>query len=376
MMRPWALAIVLLATGTSWAGAQNSVYSILGIGFPGQGYSVRARALGGSSAAVDPGSTLNPATVALFQNTAAFVSSRGSWRSYTVGSTTASGLRETRFPSVLAGGRAGKAPFAFAFSVSEYLDRSFDITTSDTLVLRGARVGYQDRTSSVGGVSDVRAALAWNAHARLQLGVAFHALSGSTKVSNSRQFGDGSFRRFVDSVESGMSGVGFSFGASASPHRAVRIGAAVRWDDYLRTEVDSGPRGRVELPWSGVFGVQVTPRPGIQLSTGYQWTTWSDAALDLKNSAFNTWLWSGGLELGGYEARRARVPLRLGVRYGTLPFSATTTQGRELTFSAGTGVQFAGRKVAMDFTVERAHRYDGGADEHAWQIWAGARVRP
>jgi hypothetical protein len=70
------------------------------------------------------------------------------------------------------------------------------------------------------------------------------------------------------------------------------------------------------------------------------------------------------------------VPLRLGARYATLPFSPTDEQAHEVNVSLGTGLAFAGNRGLLDLSLERAFRSGAGATERAWQVSVSLTVRP
>ena len=68
-MRAVAIVIVALAMSLpSSADAQNSVYGVLGIGFPGRPLGTRARGTAGGLGALDEASAVNPATIAAYRS--------------------------------------------------------------------------------------------------------------------------------------------------------------------------------------------------------------------------------------------------------------------------------------------------------------------
>ena len=119
MKRVGVLTMVLCCVATA-AFAQNSVYGVRGLGFPGRPWSVRARALGGGWGMFDNFSTVNPAATAGF--TVLSVNAVYGWtvRSYSIDTTSVSGLRETRFPNAVLGGNLGRSPFSFAVRRSQH----------------------------------------------------------------------------------------------------------------------------------------------------------------------------------------------------------------------------------------------------------------
>ncbi|NIN11423.1 MAG: hypothetical protein GTN62_07945 [Gemmatimonadales bacterium] len=377
-MKRRALALLALAAAFSPADleAQASVYSVLGIGFPGRAVGVRARSLGGAIEALDPGSAVNPAAVAGFRALRAVVTTGSTFRRYETDGLAVEGLRDTRFPFAVIGGPVARTPVSFAASYALYADRTFDLQTGDTLTLRGATVPVGDQISSDGAVTDLRGALAWVVSRSLQVGAGVHIISGSTREVFDRAFGDTNYTRVRQQTETGFSAVGFSAGVTAAPTPWLRLGAAVRTDTRLAETRGGLVIGRVNLPTTVSGGVILGLTPTVRWSLGVTWRSWSTAADDVAAhsgaSAFDTWEVGSGIELGA----TSRIPLRAGFRYAELPFSPTSEQVREIDLAAGAGVPFAGNRAAFEFAVERQLRDGGGATERAWFLSFSLWLRP
>lgn len=351
--------------------AQNSVYGVQGVGFPGRAVSAESRGLGGGNAAFDPGSALNPATAAGYSGVRASMSAATAVRRYTAYDSTITGLVETRFPLTMVGGRITGTPLSFAVSAAPYLERSFDFQTTGTAVLRGDTVTVTDRVSSDGGMSDLRGALAFRVRGMIALGAAVHVLAGSSKLRVQREFSSSEYRPFSQQSDLTFTGAGVSIGAVASLAPGLQLAGALRTDTRLRTTQENFPTVSVNLPVTATGGVWLQPVPRLLWSTTAQWRSWSTAQNDLGSSvtAFDTWDVASGLELG-----RTR-PLRLGVRYATLPFSARPQQAHDVTLSAGTGLRFA-QRVYADLAVEHSTRSGAGANERVWYFAVGIAVVP
>lgn len=379
MMRSARVVFLLVALAVpAQLLAQVSVYAVHGIGFPGRPLSARSRALGGGSALFDPASAINPAAPIGFRRPTAMAISGTELRTYEVAGVAADGLRNTRFPLILVGGRVSRR-MAFAASLATYAERTFDITASDTVILRGTPVGVSDRIVSDGGIADIRGALAWAVSARLSVGVSVHALSGSTKLQVRRTFEDSSFRSFRQEGRSSFWGLGAAAGFLWSALPGLDLGGAVRFDGGLDVTLDSVKVGEFNLPTTITGGVRLTPVPALRLTVTGQWRSWSDAAADVAaagTTAFDTWEIGTGLELGGAATGTSRIPLRLGFRYAQLPFAPDARRPRELDFSAGTGVAFANSRGLLDVVVERVLRDGTDVRERVWQISVGMTVRP
>jgi hypothetical protein len=361
------------------AAAQNSVYGLAGIGFPEEPLGARARGLGGGAAAFDPTSALNPGAVAGFARLRAAFSGGTTLRSYTAGDSSASGLRETRFPFGLLGGRIAGTPVSFALSFSTYAERSYDVTTTGTQVLRGETLTVRDRIASDGAISDLRGALAMQLVKPLLVGAAVHVIAGSSRFTVRRVFSDSTaYLPYSELRQAAYSGTGFSVGAVLLATRWLELAGAARMDGRLESHLEDGTLAEsVRLPWTVSAGLRVLPLRGIGWSTTVSRRDWSRAQPDLPAPAraFDTWEVASGLELENRPGG-PRLPLRAGVRYRQLPFSNVGTQPAELVWAAGTGLAMAGGRAAVDLAVERLKRWGGGADERGWHIVLGIQVLP
>src|SRR3990172_11155235 len=95
-MRPAAIVVVAMLMAPGSAAAQNSVYGLVGIGFPGDPLATRARSLGGGTGAFDIMSALNPGTVAGLGRLVAGGAAGASPRPFTARGPTGPGPREKR----------------------------------------------------------------------------------------------------------------------------------------------------------------------------------------------------------------------------------------------------------------------------------------
>jgi hypothetical protein len=368
------LSLLLVATGD--LAAQVSVYGIRGLGFPGRALNARTRALGGGLAVLDPGSLINPATVASYRSITVQMVAESDFRGYSVDTVSARGLSSTRFPLGQLTGPVANTPFSFALGYAQYTDRSYDLQGTDTITLRGQQVGFDERTTSRGGMADIRAALAYRLGTRLRLGVGAHMLTGSAKLTLSRVFSDPAYQRYRIESEETLRGYGLSVGAVWLPASPLVIGLSVRTDTKATVDVDSVRLGTVDLPVTVVGGFQLTPRRAVRWSASAAWRSWSSASADLDGRAFDTWELGTGIELGATDAGGSGFPLRVGVRYATLPFSANDQQPHELDVAFGLGVAMAGGRGLVDLALERAMRRGAGASENAWQFLWTVTIRP
>ncbi len=384
-MRIAAVLAVVAMVASVPAAAQNSVYGLIGVGFPGDPLSVRARSLGGGAGAFDPTSALNPATaVGLGERPrelgrlVAGGAAGTTLRQYTAGDSTVSGLRETRFPFGFFGGRIPSTPLSFAVSFSTYAERSYDVTTTGTQILRGDTLEVTDRVASDGAVTDFRGAIAFRPWSRLLVGAAFHLLGGSSRLTVGRSFSVSEYSPYVERAQLAFSGTGMSAGVVLVPTSAIELAASARVDSKLEIKNGNVNAGAVQLPASLSGGLRLTPVPGVSLSSTAVRRSWSRAQPDLfaPSRAFDTWEIGSGLELSRPRARGATLPIRLGYRYRQLPFSNVATQPTETVLTGGTGVLLAGGRAGLDASVERFHRSGGGADERGWYFSLGVVIIP
>jgi hypothetical protein len=380
-VRRVALVFALaLAASVGVVEAQVSVYSVLGIGFPSRPVGVSARSQGDGIAAMDAGSAVNPAAIALQPRLNVIGVSETTNRRYVADGVRVEGLRDTRFPFFMIEGQLGNSPVVGGLSYSTYTDRSYHIETGDTITIRGEEVPIQDELQSDGGIADVRAAVAWNAGVKLQVGAAFHLLAGSTREEVTRDFGNAAYEPVRQKGDVAYTGWGLSAGIVYTPLPRLRVGAAVRRDSKLEISGALLPAFEVQLPLTLTAGFTLIPLTPLRWSVSGSWRSWSGARDDVPEGValylFDTWDVGTGVEIRGAGGVLSSIPLRLGARYAKLPFSPKPDQPRELSFSGGTGFYLASNRVLFEFTAERAIREGGGASERAWQLFFGLTLRP
>ena len=354
-----ALALV------SPARAQDSQFGIRGLGTPGRWESVRARATGGAFAPFDPFSPLLEASIADVRRVSAGVTGATSWRTVDFGSANSS-LRASRFPAfMIAGPISSRLVVAGGFST--YLDRSFGITTRDTIDMRGSPEPVSDEVTSDGAVADLRIALAARLHRRLAVGFAVHGLTGSTRVSAIRRFDDTSYRTSTARDEIAYHGLGGSASAMFDLSADLRLAAWVRSDTHLRADIRGLTVADDDLPFALGGGVRWRPGTEAVLAAAVAWRSWTGGGLN----AHDTFNWSVGTELGSLTS-----PFRFGVRGGQVAFGPGPKAPTEFGISAGIGKQFSGGRGRLDFGLERLERKGTGLTERTWTFLLGLTVRP
>ena len=174
------LAALLLLSAASPLAAQSSQFGVRGLGLPLRPLSVRATGTGGGFAMFDTESSFNPGSLGQIGFTSASFQTIQSWRRSESPAGSAS-ARDNRYPGIFVAGPIGGTRLAISLSASGYTDRNFSIASRDTLILRDVPVETTDTLRSLGGVSDVRAGIAWNGSPKLQIGVGIHLLTGSNQ---------------------------------------------------------------------------------------------------------------------------------------------------------------------------------------------------
>src|SRR6185437_407163 len=157
--------------------------------------------------------------------------------------------------------------------------------------------------------------------------------------------------------------------------------ATVRSDGHVNVDRDSSRSGTIDLPYTFGFGMRWHARPKLEMASQLLVHTWSGANSDLLAQggvgSKNNYEASFGLEYTPNLRRPARRPLRLGVRYGTLPFLLDTgEQPKEFGVSAGTGIRFAQERAGVDLGLEHVWRSAGAFKERTFLLNLGVTVRP
>jgi hypothetical protein len=374
---PVVLAVVAAFAAAPPVVAQDSPFGIRGLGFLDRSVSGRSAALGGGFALFDGATALNPAALSAWRGTAGWAVAAGSNHRFDAGSGSTS-LSATRFPVIGFAGAVGPR-VVVAVTASDYLERSWSVTQSDTVTLRSAPVVVNDQTRSVGGVTDIRVALSYRLTG-IALGVGLHALTGSTATSVKREFpNDSGFIPFTQQLVTSYRGVGVSFGFLVSPAPRFAAGASARFNGRLRASTPD-TAASAPLPLEVSAGMYYQPIAGLAVmgTLGYAgWSTASDA-LAAAGQAGSRSVWSVGL---GLEAAMLRVggglaPLRVGYRWRQLPFPIGGSPLNEHAVTGGLGFDTAGGRATVDLGLEGGARTAGALSESFLTGYLGLTIRP
>lgn len=371
--------------------AQASIFGVRGPGFPGRPYSAAAIGTGGSTGMFDPESQLSPASLGPLQTGTASFTMQGDFRSVETPAGSAT-TRDYRFPNVFVAAPIRRGQYAIGIGATTYLNRDFTLAVRDSIVLRDSVRAYTDTTRSRGGLSDLQLAFAIRTIPKTTIGFAFHVITGTDRLVARRAFDDTLYTPVLQSAELSTTGFGLAVGATRDISSKVTLAALIRKDFTANVNIDSARYGGATalgssygLPWtfagSGIF--RVTPL--LQIATQAVYRTWSAANEGMVGlgapGASNSLELSAGGELVSRVRRTTQFPLRIGARYGTLPFligEGPTVQPREFALSIGTGARFARQRGGIDISLERVWRSatDTGISERGWLLYTGFSIRP
>ena len=200
----------------------------------------------GAFAAFDPLSSLVDAALGWADHLTISTGSATSYRAIEFpGSRT--WTRATRFPVLGLSGSIGHG-ITIGGGFATYLDKSYDISTRDTVDIRGVPVPVIDRYTSDGAVSDVRVSAAVRISPKLFVGAGAHLLTGSARVRAGRDFQDSSYIDTFEASELTYDGFGASASVIAVPLPSLSVAAFVRSDTRLRARERSKRRAISTIP--------------------------------------------------------------------------------------------------------------------------------
>jgi hypothetical protein len=374
MTKALAVAAVLgLATSLS----AQSTLSTQGLGYPPGQLSTHAKTMGGSTGEVDPASPLNPASILLVGSAIIMMQAEPEYRTLHVGNQKQK-TSVSRFP-VFMGAVPMGSRWAFALSASTLLDRTWSTTTRDSQIINVDTVRFRRDELSDGSITDLRFAIAFAPHARWRFGLGAHGLSGRDLLRSDLIFDDAAqFDTLVQQTTISFGGSALSGGAQFILPRVATIGASYRRGGTLRVFEGNTVVGRgtapdhygVSLAYLGISGTTLAVRAAKDT-----WSNLEGTAPTLK--IHEGWDIGVGGDVSGPTFGSSAISGRLGARWRTLPFSATTTPVKEQTWSGGVGIPIARGDVQLNLGVLRAsRRSDAGLSEKAWTISTGFAIRP
>jgi hypothetical protein len=345
--------------------AQDSQFGIKGLGTPGRMESVRARSTAGAFAAFDPTSALVDAALGDQGRLAAWTLTATSFRRVSLAGADAS-LTTTRFPQFGLSGPVGHG-ITVGGGIATYLDRSYDLATHDTVVVRGVPQPVTDHLVSDGAVADIHVNGSASLGTRFVVGFGMHLLTGSTRVTAKRTFDDSTvYANAVETDQIAYDGMGVSASVIGRLGRSLRLSAFARSDSRLRARLGGPEVGRNDLPLTLGGGMAWELGGANRVAATVVYQSWGGAG----QYAHNTVNWAAGAELGN------KIPLRFGVRGGHMPFSPVGPAPREWGVAVGAGLWLRQGRGLIDFGLERLARSGAGLSERVWTAMLGITVRP
>ena len=375
------LPFSLLLLGAGSVAAQSSQFGSRGLGIPLRPISVRATATGGGFGLFDLESALNPASIAMAGRLTATFQTVQSWRTSESPAGSAS-AKDNRYPGIFVSGPVGGTPLAISLSASGYTDRNFSLASQDTIELRGAPVEVFDTLRSLGGISDLRAAVAWRQSRSVQWGFGLHLLTGSNRIFSHRSFADTSYAGVSEANTISYLGFGVSAGVMVRVGRALTLAGMARTEDHMRFQRDTVDAGSAKLPMTLSAGARLQLGERLQIAAHGLFRNWSVADSDLVAlngvGSTNTTELAAGMEYITRPTRPAHLPLRVGINHARLPFPLRRDEDAdETTVSVGTSLRFAADRAGLDFALARVWRKGApGFTEHATLLTIGATLRP
>ena len=386
----WFAPGLLLALPATLA-AQASIFGVRGPGFPGRPYSAAAIGTGGSLGLFDPQSQLSPASLATLRTGTATFTLLADFRSVETPAGSAN-TRGYRFPNTYITAPIQHGNYAFGIGATTYLDRDFTLAVRDSIVLRDSVRSYTDTTKSRGGLSDLQLAFAIRTIPKTTVAFAAHLITGTNRLVARRAFDDTAYATVLQSAQTSTTGFGLAIGATRAVSNALTLSVLVRKDFTAKVNIDSALYGGATtigsdygLPWTFAGGALLSVTPFLQVAAQGVYRTWSAANQSMVNlgapGAKNSLDLSLGAELTSRARRATQFPLRVGARYGTLPFligADPALQPSEFAVSIGTGARFAKQRGAIEMSLERVWRRASGSgiSETAWLLYTGLNIRP
>lgn len=388
-------ALLLAAAGPSSAVGQTP-FTALGLGYPVAPVDARAAGMGSTGVGLLDGSfTLrNPAEIAAHEGSALAVTLAPEGVDVEGGGRPLDSGR-SRVSVIRAVSRMG--PVAVAVGFGSELDQDFTLRLSDTLVTTVGRFPVEETREHDGGVSAIDVSLAGEL-GPVMLGVGVQRLTGNLRQSIVRRFeadvdtGLVALRDADASARLSYGGWRVRAGAALRIGRRAQVGGTFGLTGDLDAEVDTlAPAEAPNLPTSRIFempadaevGASVRIHDRLLLSVAGGWVGWSVLDGSFEGVEVDDVRWGGGgLEFRGLEVLGFEVPLRLGGRFGDLPFYPEGgEQPTERAVSVGVGARFRpgrGAPAEVNAALELGSRgdlEDVGLEESFQRLVIGFVIR-
>jgi hypothetical protein len=376
MMRRLVMTALLAAASAAPAWAQGAL-SLQGFGYPTGQLGTRAAGMAGATGETDAASPINPGALPGAGRSNFSFQIDPEYRQVMLNGR-AVNTKTTRFPVISMGTRAGARGF-LGVSFSTLLDRTWDASYGDTVLVAGQAVGSRVATTVRGAINDARVAYAWQFNERFQAGVAFSAYTGANRMSLSRTFDDTTtYGALAQNMTLSYGGSAVSAGILSRPvphlyvAASLRLGGAMktRYDDSLATRGNAPNRYGLSLTYDGIPGSQLVAR--INHEGWSRMRSLGSATLGVRDATDL----SVGAEISGPKLQGMPTQVRLGARTRGLPFDWNGNAVSERTLAIGGGATFARGWASLDVSLQRNDRKAGGRTERGTILSVGLTVRP
>jgi hypothetical protein len=359
--------LAVLAVGAAPADAQ-SLFAGRGLGLVMEPVDARGAGLGGVTLGLPRGeiSWTNPADMAGLQAPGLRAVFQYDDFSADIGGRALDGST-ARFPLIMGAFPAGDR-WVFSAGYGGFVDQNWAIEQRDTFTFGADSVYVIDRFSSQGGIARLRLGASYSVSAPLSIGVGVDAYTGLSQREFGRSFQEGASPSCC-TIEWRYSGFGGTAGVAYAPSEALNLSAAASFGGTLEARSDSaGIEGATfTIPTSFRAGGSARVAGNTLLAASAEWSGWSalDDELAAVGGAQDAWSVAGGFEWEGMQLRDRPLPLRLGGRYASLPFSwsrpgADAGFPTERAVTGGLGILLAGGAARTDLSFELGRR--GGSD--------------
>jgi hypothetical protein len=294
-----------------------------------------------------------------------------------------------RFPLLLAAFPFGER-WAVSAGFGGYLDQNFSLQRNDQLLVDDDTLFVADQVNSTGGVARLRLGAGYRVIPSLSVGLAADVFTGGVTRTAGRLF-PGETRPRCCSARWRYSGVGLLASADWRPSEAVAVAVSVTSGGTLDAEPEEQleglggevattvPAASYDVPVTLAVGGSARVAASALLALSADWAGWStlDQALAASGGAQDAWSVQGGVEWDGLALAGRPLPLRLGGRYGALPFRLAGAEfPRERAVTGGTGVVLASGAATVNLAAERGWRSGEGPgfDEAYWRLLLSVSV--
>lgn len=392
-MKRSLVALVLLIGAANTASAQ-SLFSTRGLGTPIDPVDARARALGNSGTGLIGlnASLVNPADLAGTVRRGVSATLQPFWGNDQIEDHGLdANVAGTRFP-VIQILYPTTQRLVLGLGYGGFLDQSWSVTTTGRELIGADSVTVSDLLRNTGGIGQLRLSGGYTVNENVALGLAVGMYTGNIDRLLVRTFPDSAVDLGTFSTRSRWNYTApfVTVGTRIDPNSRVRLGAALTWSGNLKASGREGETTDVtyEVPLRAAAGVSTVIAPRLLVSASGNWAGWNGEpnfaapGTDAGTVAGSSWDVGVGVESQSLRTQTRFFPLRLGFRYGQLPFHEIGEgQPKEWVVSGGIGFHLAGDDfgplAVADLGIERGSRsglggslLNSGLDENFWRVSA------